>query len=488
MSLKRPNSVLLTAKRPPQTAVDLMQNLTTEGYQDCIVCVQSFKKFEWCVTLSSKEACESVEERYEEGEDKDFVSRRLRENEQGKCTLEGVPYEFSNTNIRAQLDQYFERFEIEMETHKNVPDGMGTIYTGNRTIKFHSIKKPPPNRLRLGKGVTGWINDLKQKDMQEYIVKCRNCLEEGHIGETCTRPPKCTKCLSIGHTREKCEEENCTECMSQFHTTETCPRSTSARQRGWQGQTYAERVQVHPTSQESLTQGKNWMMRLKDDEDQKKDDEKIESIIEIEEDFNLEQELQATTETRPSTSTPTPTHTEQQTPKEQRPPKDKTSRKSKSVEKAIRSAEKEINVLSKEMVQIHVGENQTEGLEHNIDQVNKVISKIEDKQTRSAKRALLQELQQQLSETDSEDEEEDEDPSELKIVLGKGEDGEWVMGSQAEERVKKKALRRGKPGEKKKVSPIQKLGNKLKDRFSQANQSRRSRLSDEGGGTKKPKK
>ena len=271
----------MIARIQPKTAIDLMQTLAGEGLQNEILCVQMFKKFEWCVTFSSSEICDNIEEYYAEDKNRHFLARRLRENSQGKCTLEGVPFEFSNMNIKAQLEQYLDQVEIEMDEYKNLPEGMGTVYTGNRIVKYTKIKKPPPNRIKLGKGVSGWINDLRHEEMESYVVKCRKCLMVGHISESCSNPAKCTKCGDEGHSNEECGEDDCSECHSKFHTTDRCLRKTSARQRGWQGPSFVERVKnVVPEKRFPATEDQNWMLKMGNNSNEKDqmDEEKEDSI------------------------------------------------------------------------------------------------------------------------------------------------------------------------------------------------------------------
>ena len=63
-------------------------------------------KYEWCVTFTSQTYVEMAESVFKEEENRDFIAIQLKANESEKCTLEGVPFEFSNINIKAPLEQY----------------------------------------------------------------------------------------------------------------------------------------------------------------------------------------------------------------------------------------------------------------------------------------------------------------------------------------------------------------------------------------------
>ena len=82
------------------------------------------KKVRMVCDIQRCQLCGMVEMVFNEEENKDFIAVKLKANELGQCTLEGVPFEFSNVNIMAQLEQYFEEVTIEDQVHKNVPEGM----------------------------------------------------------------------------------------------------------------------------------------------------------------------------------------------------------------------------------------------------------------------------------------------------------------------------------------------------------------------------
>jgi len=155
---------VLKAQNPPMSSFELMNQLGHHRVSQGVTCVQQGRKFEWCVTFNDANYVEMVEMFFNEEENKDIIAVKLKANELGQCTLEGVPFEFSNVNIMAQLEQYFEEVTIEDQVHKNVPEGMGLIYTGTQIFRYKNMKKPPPTKLNLGRGVFGWLNNINKED------------------------------------------------------------------------------------------------------------------------------------------------------------------------------------------------------------------------------------------------------------------------------------------------------------------------------------
>ena len=231
MAFRRPNSVLMRARDPPNTALELMDQLREDDFADGVLCVQRGRRNEWCLSFRTEKQVEEVEEAFTEGRLRDFIAVKLRANEKTRCTLEGCPFEYSNENVKAQLEQYFKDLEIELETYTT--EGMEGIFTGNRILKYKYMKKPPPDKVNLGRGVFGWLNNVSKEKMQDYKVKCNRCGNEGHLAVDCTEIPKCTKCREYGHETRECPEQNCDTCYSRYHIGLFCPKGNSARGRPW---------------------------------------------------------------------------------------------------------------------------------------------------------------------------------------------------------------------------------------------------------------
>ena len=225
MSFRRPNSLTLKARNPPIAINTVCKEIAKVRLNSQVVGIQRIRQGEWCVTLKTKEAADLAQTAFAEHNDMALISERLKVNEQGTCRLEGVPVEYANANIYKSLCEFFEGLAITDEVHKNLPEGFPPVKTGNRLLKYDKIRKQPDKRVYLGMGVSGYLNDLERKNIEEAHITCQNCASESHITRLCGLPTKCKKCGGIGHKKDECEREDCRRCQSGFHSTELCPRN-----------------------------------------------------------------------------------------------------------------------------------------------------------------------------------------------------------------------------------------------------------------------
>ena len=482
MSLKRPNSVLIKARNPPSTPIDLMEELERERVSDHVRCVQQGKKFEWVVSFSDSAFVEKVELTLAEDQHRDFIAVRLRVNEKSKCTLEGVPFEFSNANIGAQLSQYFEEMTIEMETYRNIPE----VFNGNRIIKYKGIKKPPPNKISLGRGISGWINNVESRNLADYHIKCRRCGDTGHLAEGCTAEARCIKCSTLGHETRDCEEENCKNCYSKFHTTWLCPKEGSARSRGGK---WSDRLRDSGEPEENYEEN---TAQVKPSE-AGITEEKEPSFIEVDVSPAPAPVQEDERDIHPSTSE-----------KEESKKKGKEDdRERKEEEETKEHAEDEENGKMRDGVgqEKEKGKDEkkgeTEAKEENRtrgdDKLTEAVAEIEASQTKR----LKDQLSKRMKEVES---------GGLKMVLERQEEGDsWSIGQgstawsettetpEAGANERRSSLR-GKQGKKgaevKKKSPIQKLGEKIRGKIGgdkTPSQRRRNRSDDQEAGKEEKK-
>ena len=224
MSFRRPNSLLLKARNPPIAINTVCRELAEVGLNSHVVGIQRIRQGERCVTLKSRETADLAQSAFAESNDMELISERLKVNEQGTCRLEGVPVEYANSNIHKSLCEFFDGLIITDEIHKNLPEGFPPVKTGNRLLKYDKIRKRPEKRVYLGMGVSGYLNDLERKNIEEANITCQNCASESHITRLCELPTRCRKCGENGHKKEECEAGDCRRCDSGFHSTELCPR------------------------------------------------------------------------------------------------------------------------------------------------------------------------------------------------------------------------------------------------------------------------
>ena len=488
MSLKRPNSLLIRARNPPSTPIQLMEELVTEHLSDHVKCVQQGKRYEWIVSFSDSAFVERAEFVFTEDQGRDFIAQKLKVNEKSKCTLAGVPFEFSNANIMAQLTQYFEDLSIEMETYRNTPEGMMDIYTGNRILNYKSLKKPPPNKISLGRGISGWINNVESKNLADYTVTCRKCGQTGHLALECMEEPRCTKCTERGHETKDCEEENCKNCHSRFHVTWICPREGSARSRGGR---WADRLaNVGEATEENSTNDDLTRNGITEEEQPsfievevsplvgKKDSNEENNNVQGEEDKNksiIEEEDKDGDAKRNEND-------------------DETEKDAKRNENDDET-EKEEEDKTKDVRENKDGKDQ-EGRanEEKENTVREVVTELEATQTKRLKNQLATKMREA-------------EESGLKMVLERNEEGDsWSVGSgiawsEASE-TPSATKQKGRPGLRgkggrdsgtKKKSPIQKLGEKIREKIGgerTPSQRRRNRSEDQeiGRNEKKLKK
>ena len=449
-----------------------------------------------------------AEKVFKEEEDRDFIAIQLKANESERCTLEGVPFEFSNINIKAQLEQYLEGVKLENEEHKDVPEGMGPIYTGSRIVRYTKMKKEPPTRIGFGRGIFGWLNSAKKDDMATYVVECTRCREKGHLANECEREAKCTKCAETGHQKWQCVEEDCRHCWSKHHISVLCPKESSARARIWttRGPSYA-----NVTAREN---GDNENWSLKEKPESEEDEEEIDVISQIsnfsqitlkdpeEQELEMLSEEEGDEEEEEALEEGVPREVAEKEMKKTR--SDGKEKKEMETDREIRDTGEELENAKKPVETSKKEEKQGEDTEGNIgraegmqDEMGKVVEDLEADQAKKKKK----QLEKQIGEGG------EGSTENLRIKLGRvGSEGggsQWLIesGEAEKDRVKKTATRgkgveEKKEGAKKK-SPIQKLGEKIKGRMSgigeaqsqgKAGQRRKVRSGDEKISEKTPKK
>ena len=169
----------------------------------------------WIVTCSSSEIKDLLLLKY--ADTTLYSSTELRENMRKSIRLYGVPNEYHNDNIVEYLKPYFLNPMV-----KKVPM-RESIFTSNcREIQFDRLLNKPPEKVRLGSGIYGYLQGNLCGPLEYVHTKCTNCSMEGHLAETCTNATQCGQCSRMGHITSNCTFGKCVVCQAPNHMGKPC--------------------------------------------------------------------------------------------------------------------------------------------------------------------------------------------------------------------------------------------------------------------------
>ena len=107
------------------------------------------------------------------------------------------------------------RSEIKLERARDADSKLTRFLTGRRFVFITTPYRPLERTTTVGFFVARLFH--KEQRLVKKIVKCSNCLEEGHHKSACDKEVVCQTCKKPGHKKddEKCtlmtDDENCVE-------------------------------------------------------------------------------------------------------------------------------------------------------------------------------------------------------------------------------------------------------------------------------------
>ena len=113
-----------------------------------------------------------------------------------RVTVGNIPLSYSNDEIRLALEQLPDiktRSRLIDERARDENGKLSHFKTGRRFIYIDVPKTPLPKTLQIG------IFMATVFHKEQKVVKCSNCLGQGHHSSICTAPVKCRQCLADGH-------------------------------------------------------------------------------------------------------------------------------------------------------------------------------------------------------------------------------------------------------------------------------------------------
>lgn len=123
-----------------------------------------------------------------------------------KLWIDDVPISVADSEIEFTLKKLGceLRSEIKKERARDADSKLTRFLTGRRFVFITTPHKPLEKNTTVGFFVARLFH--KEQKMAQKMVKCSNCLEEGHHKSVCEKEVVCQTCRKPGHKRgdEKC--------------------------------------------------------------------------------------------------------------------------------------------------------------------------------------------------------------------------------------------------------------------------------------------
>lgn len=143
------------------------------------------------------------------------------ENEETKVLqniiLEGIPWEYPTIAVEEYLKKYFVKPKVQYTFWPNTE-----YLDGNRKITHEGLKRSIERKIYVGPNIPAWIKQQSHQPLANFKLKCKRCLQEGHLHYGCEKQIRCFKCKKEGHQGRECKIECCTICKKTGHEEAKC--------------------------------------------------------------------------------------------------------------------------------------------------------------------------------------------------------------------------------------------------------------------------
>ena len=140
--------------------------------------------------------------------------------ERQEIILTGVPEELRANTIRSYMGIYVTSPEVTFLMLEDDDEDCDGMESGEVRVTHSGLKQVLPQYVKVAQGTRAFVKSTSQIPWDKMLLKCSNCLGNGHLRFECSNEQKCYKCRRSGHVAQECVP--CTFCKRFGHTEDVC--------------------------------------------------------------------------------------------------------------------------------------------------------------------------------------------------------------------------------------------------------------------------